>query len=192
MVCGNSPSAPEGITSKVLLNLLTNMVCPSLPVHLVLAPVFGGVRVAHLLLVLCVFSFISYVLLVVFVSVFIASSLSLDSSVLDFALTVVTLDFHPIGEAKDGKISIIVRFLTYRQRHMVFSNKRKLKGNKDKMFIAENLTKYRYDLLRQLNGMKKINKVHSFWTHDGSILVKERENSKVKVIKNQSDVDKME
>jgi hypothetical protein len=35
---------------------------------------------------------------------------------------------HPIGEAKDGKISIIVRFFTYRQRHMVFSNKRKLKG----------------------------------------------------------------
>ena len=31
---------------------------------------------------------------------------------------------HPIGEVKDGKISIIVRFLTYRQRHMVFSNKR--------------------------------------------------------------------
>jgi hypothetical protein len=99
---------------------------------------------------------------------------------------------HPIGEAKDGKISIIVRFLTYRQRHVVFSNKRKLKGNKDKMFIAENLTKYRYDLLRQLNGMKMIKKVHSFWTHDGSILVKERENSKVKVIKNQPDVDKME
>jgi hypothetical protein len=80
---------------------------------------------------------------------------------------------HPIGEANDGKISIIVRFLTYRQRHMVLSNKRKLKGNKDKMFIAENLTKYRYDLLRELNGMKEINKVHSFWTYDGSILVKE-------------------
>ena len=64
---------------------------------------------------------------------------------------------HPIGEAKDGKISIIVRFLTYRQRHMVFINNR----NKDKMFIAENLIKYRYDLLRQLNGMKKINKVHT-------------------------------
>jgi hypothetical protein len=75
---------------------------------------------------------------------------------------------------------------------MVFSNKRKLKGNKDKMFTAENLTKYRYDLLRQLNGMKKINRVHSFWTRDGSILEKEREKSKVKVIKNQSDVDKME
>jgi hypothetical protein len=43
-------------STVVILNLLTNMVGPSLPVHLVLAPVFGGVRVAHLLLVLCVFS----------------------------------------------------------------------------------------------------------------------------------------
>ena len=75
---------------------------------------------------------------------------------------------------------------------MVFSNKKKLKGNKNKIFIAENLTKYRYDLLRQLNGMKKINKVHSFWTHDGSILVKEMENSKDKMIKHQSNADKME
>ena len=39
---------------------------------------------------------------------------------------------HPIGQSRDGKISIIVRFLTYRQRAMVFSNKKKLKGNKDK------------------------------------------------------------
>jgi hypothetical protein len=99
---------------------------------------------------------------------------------------------HPIGEIMDGKISIIVRFLTYWQQHMVFSNKWKLKGNNDKMFIAENLTQHRYELLRQLNGMKKISKVHSFWTHDGSILVKEKENSKFKVIKNKSDIDKME
>jgi hypothetical protein len=45
---------------------------------------------------------------------------------------------------------------------------------------------------RSKYNMNKINRVHSFWTHDGSILVKERENSKVKVIKNQSDADKME
>jgi hypothetical protein len=74
---------------------------------------------------------------------------------------------HPIGEAMDGKISIVVRFLTYRQRNLVFNNKRKLKGNKDKMCIAENLVQYKYELLRQLNGMEKINKVHYFWTHDG-------------------------
>ncbi|CAC5399732.1 unnamed protein product [Mytilus coruscus] len=56
---------------------------------------------------------------------------------------------HPIGEMKDGKISIIVRFLSYRQRNMVFSNKKKLKNNLDKIFIAENLTKHRYDLIKQ-------------------------------------------
>jgi hypothetical protein len=39
--------------------------------------------------------------------------------------------YHPIGQSRDGKISIIVRFLTYRQRAMAFSNKKKLKGNKD-------------------------------------------------------------
>jgi hypothetical protein len=46
---------------------------------------------------------------------------------------------HPIGEIRDGKISIIVRFLTYRQRHMVFSKKKELKGHVDKTFITENL-----------------------------------------------------
>ena len=44
---------------------------------------------------------------------------------------------HPIGEIRDGKISIIVRCLTYRQRHMVFSKKKELKGHVDKTFISE-------------------------------------------------------
>ena len=79
---------------------------------------------------------------------------------------------HPIGEMKDGKISIIVRFLSYRQRQMVFSSKRKLKGNSDKTFIAENLTRHRYDLLNRLNTLRKKEMIHSFWTHDGSLIVK--------------------
>jgi hypothetical protein len=58
---------------------------------------------------------------------------------------------HPIGQSRDGKISIIVRFLTYRQRAIVFSNKKKLKWNKDNIFICENLTKHRYDILKRLN-----------------------------------------
>ncbi|CAG2210512.1 unnamed protein product [Mytilus edulis] len=62
---------------------------------------------------------------------------------------------HPIGEMKDGKISIIVRFLSYRQRNMVFSNKKQLKNNLDKIFIAENLTKHRYDLINRLNTLPR-------------------------------------
>jgi hypothetical protein len=97
---------------------------------------------------------------------------------------------HPIGQSRDGKISIIVRFLTYRQRAMVFSNKKKPKGNKDKIFICENLTKHRYDILKRLNTHRINNKVHSYWTHDGSIIVKKSEHSGTKVVGN-LDVDRL-
>lgn len=98
---------------------------------------------------------------------------------------------HPIGQSRDGKISIIVRFLTYRQRAMVFSNKKKLKGNKDKIFICENLTKHRYDMLKRLNTHRINNKVHSYWTHDGSIIVKKSEHSGTKVVRNLEDVESL-
>jgi hypothetical protein len=98
---------------------------------------------------------------------------------------------HPIGQSRDGKISIIVRFLSYRQRAMVFSNKKKLKGNKDKIFICENLTKHRYDMLKRLNTHRINNKVHSYWTHDGSIIVKKSEHSGTKVVRNLEDVESL-
>jgi hypothetical protein len=79
---------------------------------------------------------------------------------------------HPIGEIRDGKISIIVHCLTYRQRHMVLSKKKELKGHVDKTFISENLTRHRYDLLKRLNTLRVDRKIHSFLTHDGSVLVK--------------------
>ncbi|VDI57548.1 Hypothetical predicted protein [Mytilus galloprovincialis] len=80
---------------------------------------------------------------------------------------------HPIGKVKNGKMSVIVRFLSYRTRQLVFSNKRKLKNNEDKLFISENLTKYRYGLLKHLNVLRFTEKIHSFWTHDGKIIAKE-------------------
>ncbi|KAK6181849.1 hypothetical protein SNE40_009629 [Patella caerulea] len=79
---------------------------------------------------------------------------------------------HPIGEIRDGKTSIIVRFPTYRQRQTVFSQKKKLKDNVDKIFITENLTRHRHDLLKRLNTLRTNKKIDSFWTHDGTVLVK--------------------
>jgi hypothetical protein len=74
---------------------------------------------------------------------------------------------------------------------MVFSNKKKLKGNKDKIFICENLTKHRYDMLKRLNTHRINNKVHSYWTHDGSIIVKKSEHSGTKVVRNLEDVESL-
>lgn len=95
---------------------------------------------------------------------------------------------HPIGEIKHGKASIIVRFLTYRQRQWVFNNKKKLKQHPDKLFITENLTRYRYGLLKQLNSLRFAERIHSFWTHDGKIIVKETDNSGFKVIHCNQDI----
>ena len=95
---------------------------------------------------------------------------------------------HPIGEIKDGKISINVRFLSYRQRQLVFSNKRKLKCNTNKTFITENLTKHRYNLLYRLNTLREKGQINSFWTHDGSIMIKQSENSRPKVVISRQDI----
>ncbi|KAK6171695.1 hypothetical protein SNE40_018135 [Patella caerulea] len=98
---------------------------------------------------------------------------------------------HPIGEIRDGKTSIIVRFPTYRQRQTVFSQKKKLKDNVDKIFITENLTRHRYDLLKRLNTLRTNKKIDSFWTHDGTVLVKETEHSRPAVVKNRQDIYKL-
>jgi hypothetical protein len=58
---------------------------------------------------------------------------------------------------------------------MVFSKKKELKGHVDKTFITEDLTRHRYDLLKRLNTLRVDRKIHSVWTHDGSVLVKETE-----------------
>ena len=59
------------------------------------------------------------------------------------------------------------------------------------MFIAENLTKHRYDLMKRLNTLRKTGKIHSYWTHDGSVLVKKTEQSRTINIKNRKDVYKL-
>ena len=47
---------------------------------------------------------------------------------------------HVIGRAYNGKAQVIVRFISYRVRHRVYSSKRELKGDPSGQFITENLT----------------------------------------------------
>lgn len=95
----------------------------------------------------------------------------------------ITLDdigrTHPIGEEVDGKISIIVRFNSYRKRQLVFGNKKLLKDNPDNTYITENLTKQRYTILRELSFLRKKQKIQSYWTYDGTILVKINDKNKI-------------
>ena len=72
---------------------------------------------------------------------------------------------HRLGKKENGKKRpIIVRFATYRQKAMVYSNKRKLKGTRT--VISENLTPSRYALYKKCLDRFGSRNV---WTYDGRI-----------------------
>jgi hypothetical protein len=75
---------------------------------------------------------------------------------------------HVIGKHKDGKSQVIVRFLSYRVREKVYNSKKELKRHPDKIFITENLTQYRTNLVKALAELKYSRKIHAYWTTDGT------------------------
>ena len=87
---------------------------------------------------------------------------------------------HTIGKIKEGKASIIVRFLSYRKRQQVYSNKKRLRNHPDKLNISENLTRQRFALILKLNKHRKRGDIDSYWTQDGRIIVKPDGNSQPK------------
>ncbi|CAC5368010.1 unnamed protein product [Mytilus coruscus] len=96
---------------------------------------------------------------------------------------------HVIGKAKYGKCQVIVRFMSYRTKDMVYTNKKYLKHNEDGIFITENLTKFRTDLTKKLSQMKYNNQIHA---SDGRIFVKRAENSRKKLINSFDDISDIE
>ena len=53
------------------------------------------------------------------------------------------------------------------------------------------ISRYRYGLLKKLNSLRADGKLHSFWTHDGSIIVKRSENSGFMTVKTKADIQKL-
>jgi hypothetical protein len=95
---------------------------------------------------------------------------------------------HIIGKVKDGKSQVIVRFISYRTRSKVHSNKHALKNHPDKFFITENLTKYRTELVKQLAELKYNDLLYTYWTSDGCIFLKQNTTSRKILIHNRDDI----
>ena len=95
---------------------------------------------------------------------------------------------HIIGKVKDGKSQVIVRFVSYRTRNKVYSNKKGLKNHPDKIFITENLTKYRTELVKQLAELKYNGLLYTYWTSDGRIFLKQNTTSRKILINNHDDI----
>lgn len=95
---------------------------------------------------------------------------------------------HVIGKVRNGKSQVIVRFISYRVRNMVFSNKKLLKDHEDGVFITENLTTFRSSLTKRLSQLKSDNRIYTYWTLDGRIFVKVTEGSRKKIVNNFDDI----
>ena len=95
---------------------------------------------------------------------------------------------HIIGKVKDGKSQVIVRFISYRTSSKVYSNKKGLKNHTDKIFITENLTKYRTELVKQLAELKYNGLLYTYWTSDGRIFLKLNTTSRKILINNRDDI----
>ena len=100
---------------------------------------------------------------------------------LDPPLIVDEIDrMHRVGQVKDGENrAVLIKFATYRSRRRVFSEKSKLKvmaADADlklpMLFLNEDLTKRRVNLLYKAREMKRSGQIKEAWSVDGKLLMK--------------------
>ncbi len=82
---------------------------------------------------------------------------------------------HLVGkiDKEKGLCQIIIKFVRYSTRDMIYRAKSKLKafdnGERPNIFICEDLTATRFTIIQGLLRFRKSGKVHSYWTQDGRI-----------------------
>ena len=96
---------------------------------------------------------------------------------------------HPVGKPNaNGHKPIIVKFKNYNAKREVYAAKSNLKGNPEKIFITEDLTKQNHKIVASLLTKVKAKSIHSFWTIDGKIFFKDDESADPKRVLRNSDV----
>ncbi len=70
----------------------------------------------------------------------------------------------------------------------MYNSKKHLKSDPEKIFITENLTSYRNELVKELSNHKTKNDISAYWTYDGRIYAKKNERSNRKLIRNHGDI----
>ncbi|ELU00447.1 hypothetical protein CAPTEDRAFT_204891 [Capitella teleta] len=81
---------------------------------------------------------------------------------------------HRVGLKGNKPRPILVKFLTYAARDRVMCNRRSLE-NSD-IYLNEDVTRQWFQLLFQLYQLKAQKKISKAWTHDGTMVVKDRAN----------------
>ena len=95
---------------------------------------------------------------------------------------------YVIGTVHNGKSQVIVRFLSYIIREKVYSPKKCLKGDPGKIFITENLTTFRTNLVKELAELKFNLHINVYWTNNGRIYAKKSESSTKQLSRKHDDI----
>ena len=99
---------------------------------------------------------------------------------------------HPVGKPnRQGKSQLICRFRNWKVKNSIFSVKRQLKDNPDKIFITEDLTRYRQSIVAALADAKTAGLIESYWTTDGRIFAKFYSDYRKYLIRSHDDLDNL-
>ena len=107
---------------------------------------------------------------------------------LDISTNDISRSRHVIGKVRYGKSQVIDRFLLYRCCEKVYNSKRNPRNDADKIFITENLTKTRTNLVKVLADLKYRQNINTYRTMDGRVCAKLSESSWRTLIRNHDDI----
>ena len=99
---------------------------------------------------------------------------------------------HRIGKRGKYNRDIIVKFVSYRDRALVFKNKKNLKEynttNKTNLYVNEALTQRRALLYKSARELHKKKLISNCWTYDGKIYVRPLDQDNAIIINNDDDL----
>ena len=112
---------------------------------------------------------------------------------------------HKLYSGKNKPKNIIVKFISHKKKTALYKKRIELKNVKitqlfphsttaaalalERLYINENLTSFRKDLMKEANQMKKDGLLVSVWSMDGKIYVKTSPDGAPKRIRSQEDLD---
>jgi hypothetical protein len=86
---------------------------------------------------------------------------------------------HVVGMVRDGKCTILIKFISYNVRNLIYRKRAVLKDKAPGIYINEDLTKTRSKCLSVLLFLRKKEVIHSAWSFDGRILYRQSEGDNV-------------
>ena len=129
----------------------------------------------------------------------IAKNLNADASFSDISIAHrLPPKWHDKSDGSSRPPTIIAQFTNKRIRNAIYLRKKEAQNIKDflvpemtKLFVNENLTRYRKKLFRSTKRAAKANNYKFFWAVNGKILVKKDDNAPVIAIQSESDIDNL-